>query len=243
MPGSAARGLTVSPSRLSAGLRTIAGAHGKTGAAVWHGDVTASARQRILREPPDVLLTTPESLEAMLISLKVEHGRVFTDVQALVIDEVHAFAGDDRGWHLLAVLERLTRVTGRPIRRAGLSATVGNPAELRERGVTTFLSHASLPLDERRRAEQAFAEARDCVIVAKNETGLDHCQVRLYRAWYRHVTLSMLAHAFLAVATRAMRQAPPEPPPASGEPGKGSHGLWADLRPAENIQPSTSYNR
>ncbi len=229
--------------------------------AVWHGDVTASARQRILREPPDVLLTTPESLEAMLISLRVEHGRMFSDLRAIVIDEVHAFAGDDRGWHLLAVLERLTRVTGRPIQRIGLSATVGNPdellgwlqgtgrdqrpavvvtpetspapvgaaparvaagestpapadieldyvgsvsnaatviatlhrgekrlvfcdsrqlveeigAELRERGVTTYLSHASLSIDERRRAEQAFAEGRDCVIVATStlELGID----------------------------------------------------------------------
>ena len=74
-----------------------------------------------------MLLTTPESLEAMLISLKVEHGRLFTDLRAIVVDEVHAFAGDDRGWHLLAVLERLTRVTRRPIQRIGLSATVGNP--------------------------------------------------------------------------------------------------------------------
>ena len=99
-------------------------------AAIWHGDVGASARQRILRDPPDILLTTPESLEAMLISLKVEHGRLFAGLRAVVVDEVHAFAGDDRGWHLLAVLERLTRVTGRPIQRIGLSATVGNPAEL-----------------------------------------------------------------------------------------------------------------
>ena len=92
--------------------------------------MTPSARQRILREPPDVLLTTPESLEAMLISLKVEHGRLFTGLRAVVVDEIHAFAGDDRGWHLLAVLERLTRVTGRHIQRIGLSATVGNPSEL-----------------------------------------------------------------------------------------------------------------
>ena len=55
-------------------LETYAGWLGRR-VAIWHGDVTASARQRILREPPDVLLTTPESLEAMLISLKVEHGR------------------------------------------------------------------------------------------------------------------------------------------------------------------------
>src|SRR6185437_9406036 len=99
-------------------------------AAIWHGDVGASARQRLLRDPPDVLLTTPESLEAMLISLKVEHGELFAGVRAIVVDEVHAFASDDRGWHLLAVLERLTRVTGRSIQRVGLSATVGNPDEL-----------------------------------------------------------------------------------------------------------------
>jgi ATP-dependent Lhr-like helicase len=214
--------------------------------AVWHGDVGAIARKRILRDPPDILLTTPESIEAMLVSTKVDHRRHFADVRAVIVDEVHAFAGDDRGWHLLAVLERLTALTKRPLQRIGLSATVGNPAELlswlqgagrgtrpaavvapsvevsgappdveldyvgsvdnaatvlaalhpgekrlvfcdsralveklgaalRERGVTTFLSHASLSVDERRRAENAFAEARDCVIVSTStlELGID----------------------------------------------------------------------
>ncbi|WP_302185247.1 helicase-related protein, partial [Streptomyces sp. AC627_RSS907] len=177
---------------------------------------------------------------------------------AVVVDEVHAFAGDDRGWHLLAVLERLERLTGRRIQRVGLSATVGNPdtlltwlqgaspadrpgrviapavtlpasadaasttdvprpageveldyvgslanaakvisalhrgekrlvfcdsrkqveelgAALRARDVTVFLSHASLSTDERARSEQAFAEARDCVIVSTStlELGID----------------------------------------------------------------------
>ncbi len=226
--------------------------------ALWHGDVTQAARRRILRDPPDLLLTTPESLEAMLVSAKVEHRRLFVDLHAVVVDEVHAFAGDDRGWHLLAVLERLTQVAGRPLQRVGLSATVGNPATLlewlqgsaqgsrpalvvapglaspgpepsatmtsaapppgdveldyvgsvgnaatviaalhrgekrlafcdsrrlveelgqalRAAGVVTFLSHASLSTDERRRAEQAFAEARDCVIVSTStlELGID----------------------------------------------------------------------
>ena len=50
----------------------------------------------------------------------------------------------------------------------------------------------------------------DCFAEAKNEAGLDHYQVRHYRAWYRHVTLSMLAHAFLAVTARAR-------PPAAAE--------------------------
>jgi SRSO17 transposase len=59
----------------------------------------------------------------------------------------------------------------------------------------------------------------DCFAEAKNEAGLDHCQVRRYRAWYRHVTLSMLAHAFLAVTARAARPPLPEPGPASGNTG------------------------
>ena len=219
-------------------------------AAIWHGDVTPGARQRILRDPPDILLTTPESLEAMLISIKVEHQALFAGLRAIVVDELHAFAGDDRGWHLLAVLERLATIAGRPIQRVGLSATVGNAehllgwlqgsgkdrrparviapdrspvraagpppgeveldhvgsvanaatviaslhrgekrlvfcdsrqlveelgAALRAKGVTTYLSHASLAADERHRAEQAFTEARDCVIVATStlELGID----------------------------------------------------------------------
>ncbi|WP_329050088.1 DEAD/DEAH box helicase [Streptomyces violaceus] len=232
-------------------------------AALWHGDTTETQRQRIRAEAPDILLTTPESLEAMLIGVKTDHSRLLGSVRADVIDEVHAFAGDDRGWHLLAVLERLERVTGRPIQRVGLSATVGNPEELlhwlqgagvgsrtgqvvapgvplpatggsghgakaspepssrpagevaldyvgsldnaakliaalhrgekrlvfcdsrrqveelgaalRAREVTVFLSHASLSVDERTRSEQAFAEARDCVIVSTStlELGID----------------------------------------------------------------------
>ncbi|NIL92565.1 ATP-dependent RNA helicase RhlE [Rhodococcus fascians] len=96
-------------------------------AALWHGDVGQPARQRILSSRPDILLTTPESLEAMLVSTKVDPRVFFAGLRAVVVDEIHAFAGDDRGWHLLAVLERLSRVAGRPLQRIGLSATVGNP--------------------------------------------------------------------------------------------------------------------
>lgn len=101
-------------------------------AALWHGDVRESQRRRIRTDPPDILLTTPESLEAMLIGVKTDHTHLLGRVRAVVVDEVHAFAGDDRGWHLLAVLERLERVTGHAIQRIGLSATVGNPEQLLE---------------------------------------------------------------------------------------------------------------
>jgi len=215
-------------------------------AALWHGDTRESQRRRIRTDPPDILLTTPESLEAMLIGVKTDHAHLLGRVRAVVVDEVHAFAGDDRGWHLLAVLERLERVTGHAIQRIGLSATVGNPrhlltwlqgaapgkragrviapevsaapsageieldhvgsldnaarmiaalhrgekrlvfcdsrrqvehlgAALRAREVNVFLSHASLSAEERSRSEQAFAEARDCVIVSTStlELGID----------------------------------------------------------------------
>jgi len=218
--------------------------------ALWHGDTGQYRRKSMLADVPDLMLTTPESLESMLVSRGVDHHALFAGLQAVVIDEVHAFAAGDRGWHLLAVLERLSRIAGRPLQRIGLSATVGNPAELltwlqgsgagqrpgavvappaaagvalpaadtdiqldyvgslanaakviaalyrgekrlvfcdskrlveelgarlRELGVTTHLIHASLSLDERRRAEQAFAEGRDCVIVSTSalELGID----------------------------------------------------------------------
>jgi len=97
---------------------------------LWHGDTSPGERSRMMAEPPDLLLTTPESLEAMLISRRVNQQWLFPNLQTVIIDEVHAFAAADRGWHLLAVLERLTRIAGRDLQRIGLSATVGNPDEL-----------------------------------------------------------------------------------------------------------------
>ena len=98
--------------------------------ALWHGDVGPSARRRILDDPPDLLLTTPESLEVMLVSPRVDHRRFLADVRSVIVDEVHSFGADDRGWHLLAVLERVTRLAGRELQRIGLSATVANAEEL-----------------------------------------------------------------------------------------------------------------
>lgn len=97
---------------------------------LWHGDVKQSARKRIQREPPDCLLTTPESLEVMLVSKNVDAKSLLGNLRVVIIDEIHAFAGDDRGWHLLAVLERISRLAGRDLQRVGLSATVGNPETL-----------------------------------------------------------------------------------------------------------------
>lgn len=99
-------------------------------AGLWHGDVGGATRGRIFEDPPEILLTTPESLEAILMSARRDHTEFFAGLRAVVVDEVHAFGGDDRGWHLLAVLERLSVIAGRDLQRIGLSATVGEPEGL-----------------------------------------------------------------------------------------------------------------
>lgn len=93
----------------------------------WHGDVSASAKDKFRREPAHILLTTPESIEVMLISAKTDARALFADLGTVIIDEVHAFAADDRGAHLISLLERLSAFCERDIQRIGLSATVGNP--------------------------------------------------------------------------------------------------------------------
>jgi len=94
---------------------------------VWHGDVGSGPRKRFLKEPTELLMTTPESLEVMLVSTRVDARKLFADLRIVVIDEVHALAGSDRGAHLMSVLERLNALSKHDLQRVGLSATVGNP--------------------------------------------------------------------------------------------------------------------
>src|SRR6185436_10124654 len=97
---------------------------------VWHGDISQSRKNRSLQDPPDILLTTPESIEAMLISVRVSRPSWFGNLRSVIVDELHAFAADDRGWHMRSVLHRLDQYLERPLQRIGLSATVSNPQEL-----------------------------------------------------------------------------------------------------------------
>jgi ATP-dependent Lhr-like helicase len=94
---------------------------------VWHGDTPTAARRSFLKEPAELLMTTPESLEVMLVSGRVNAQTLFADLRMVIIDEVHALAGTDRGAHLMSVLERLARLSRHDVQRVGLSATVGNP--------------------------------------------------------------------------------------------------------------------
>ena len=94
---------------------------------VRHGDTPQGARKAFLEDPTELLLTTPESLEVLLISPKVDSRQLFRHVRTVIVDEVHALAGTDRGAHLMAVLERIAGFSDHDIQRVGLSATVGNP--------------------------------------------------------------------------------------------------------------------
>ncbi|MFP4513802.1 MAG: DEAD/DEAH box helicase, partial [Acidimicrobiales bacterium] len=84
------------------------------------GDTPADERRQLVRTPPDILITTPESLYLMLTSKARE---TLANVEAVIVDEIHAMAPTKRGTHLALTLERLEEITDRPPQRIGLSAT------------------------------------------------------------------------------------------------------------------------
>src|SRR2546422_896728 len=125
-PGEGLRLLYVSPLKalnydVERNLRgPLAGLGSKLNVAVRTGDTPQRDRAAMLREHPDILITTPESLYLLLTSRARE---MLKSVRTLILDEVHAVAGTKRGAHLALSVERLDRLTGEPVQRVGLSAT------------------------------------------------------------------------------------------------------------------------
>ena len=91
------------------------------------GDTPAAERRRLRTRPPDILITTPESLYLMLTSAVRE---TLSTVETVIVDEIHSFAGEKRGTHLALSLERLDDLLERPAQRIGLSATVAPREEI-----------------------------------------------------------------------------------------------------------------
>jgi ATP-dependent Lhr-like helicase len=92
----------------------------------WHGDVDAGRKQAARRHPEGLLLITPESLEALFIRGGLDIPRLFNGLRHVVIDELHAFIGTERGMHLQSLLTRLEAALNRRVPRVGLSATIGD---------------------------------------------------------------------------------------------------------------------
>lgn len=93
----------------------------------WHGDVSQSHKQKLLKNPSGILQITPESLEALLLRKHAFIPKLFGDLRFIVIDEVHSLMRGDRGGQTLCLIERLSKLAGVTPRRIGLSATIGDP--------------------------------------------------------------------------------------------------------------------
>jgi ATP-dependent Lhr-like helicase len=125
-PGQGLRLIYVSPLKalnydIERNLRgPLAGLHSDLRIAVRTGDTPQKERAAMLRNPPDILITTPESLYLLLTSRARENMK---GVRTLILDEVHAVAGTKRGAHLALSVERLERLVDQPFQRIGLSAT------------------------------------------------------------------------------------------------------------------------
>jgi ATP-dependent helicase Lhr and Lhr-like helicase len=92
----------------------------------WHGDIGQNSRKRFFANPRGVVLITPESLEALLFRRGSEVRRLFAALEAVVVDELHAFIGNVRGRQLQSLLHRLECQLARRVQRIGLSATLGD---------------------------------------------------------------------------------------------------------------------
>src|SRR5581483_4382447 len=165
-PGGGLRVLYVSPLKalnydVERNLRgPLAGLGSALRVAVRTGDTSQKERAAIVREAPDILITTPESLFLMLTSQARE---VLRSVDTLILDEVHAVAGTKRGAHMAVSVERLARLAAQPIQRIALSATqrpleeIGRfvsgarPIELVDAGVAKELDlQVVVPLEDMR---------------------------------------------------------------------------------------------
>jgi ATP-dependent Lhr-like helicase len=98
----------------------------------WHGDVTQSHKNKVLKNPRGILQITPESLESLLINKHNQLIHLFGDLRFVIIDEIHCFMGSERGFQIICQLQRLATLTKTQPRRIGLSATLGDYAMAEE---------------------------------------------------------------------------------------------------------------
>jgi ATP-dependent Lhr-like helicase len=130
---------------------------------VRHGDTEMKLRRRQAVSPPSMLVTTPETLQAILPGPRMRQH--LSHVRHVIVDEVHELASSKRGVQLAVALERLLEVVGKEFQRLGLSATVGNPDEVASflvgTGRDVQVVQASLPKGYRYRVENPSLSETD----------------------------------------------------------------------------------
>lgn len=92
----------------------------------WHGEASKGKKEQLLKDPNGILLITPESIEAMFCNKPYNIVQLFSDLEYIVIDEIHNFLGSDRGIQLQSLLHRLQKISSKKVSIVGLSATVSD---------------------------------------------------------------------------------------------------------------------
>ncbi|OYT59790.1 hypothetical protein B6U81_05550 [Thermoplasmatales archaeon ex4484_30] len=145
--------------------------------AVRHGDTPQKERRIQALKPPDMLITTPETLQILLTGKRLRES--LKHVKWLIVDEIHELAEDERGAQLAVALERLREIAGN-FQRIGLSATVGNPEE-----VASFLGEGVQIInameEKRMEVEVEYPEVKEEDYLLAEKLGLDAVSAALLR--------------------------------------------------------------
>jgi len=161
----------------------------------WHGDVGKAARKRLLEQPSGILLITPESIESLFINHPHRLATLFPQLGYFVIDEAHSFLGNERGAHLRSLMTRLSEKSRDPVRRIGLSATLGDPAAAMrwirptEPGRVRLLEDEEgkgirLRLTGYLRPHREPSRPKDSELRKKSPDGVNRLQTDIFRAFH-----------------------------------------------------------
>jgi len=134
--------------------------------AVRTGDTPQKERTMMLKDPPDILITTPESLFIMLTS--DSYRKLFRTAEYIIVDEIHSICSNKRGVHLSISIERVERIAGKPLKRIGLTATI-NPLEEAARFLSGGMNVTVINCDRKRRIDLSLSlPVKDLKVLPEN---------------------------------------------------------------------------
>jgi len=134
--------------------------------AVRTGDTPQKERTMMLKDPPDILITTPESLFIMLTS--DSYRKLFRTAEYIIVDEIHSICSNKRGVHLSISIERVERIAGKPLKRIGLTATI-NPLEEAARFLSGGRNVTVINCDRKRRIDLSLSlPVKDLKVLPEN---------------------------------------------------------------------------